>query len=58
VNVADAQVGSYARYLMLNGTPREEAVKAAQNVDHPATSTRFALRRTRAQAVTAPSTAQ
>jgi hypothetical protein len=58
VDVSDAEVGSYARYLMLNGAPRDEAVKAAQNVDHPAASTRFALRRTRSQAPAAPATAQ
>jgi hypothetical protein len=28
--------GSYARYLMLNGTPRAEAIRAAQAIDHPA----------------------
>jgi len=33
---ADAQVGSYARYLMLNGVPRADAVVAARNIDHPA----------------------
>ena len=38
------EVGSYARYLMLNGVPRDEAVKAARNIDHPAASTHFALR--------------
>jgi hypothetical protein len=31
----DTEVGSYARYLMLNGTTRDEAIKAAQNTDHP-----------------------
>ena len=43
VNV-DADAGSYARYLMLNGTPRDEALKAAQNIDHPS-ATRFAFHR-------------
>jgi hypothetical protein len=33
---ADAELGSYARYLMLNGATREQAVAAARNVDHPA----------------------
>lgn len=27
--------GSYARYLMLNGATREDALVAARNVDHP-----------------------
>jgi hypothetical protein len=27
--------GSYARYLMLNGATRENALVAARNVDHP-----------------------
>lgn len=34
----DAQVGSYARYLMLNGKPREQAMAEAFNIDHPAAS--------------------
>jgi hypothetical protein len=34
----DAQVGSYARYLMLNGKPREQALAEAFNIDHPAAS--------------------
>ncbi len=33
----DAQVGSYARYLMLNGKPRDRAIAEARNVDHQAT---------------------
>lgn len=41
------QPGSYARYLMLNGTPRDAAMTAARNIDHPAPSTHFALRGTR-----------
>jgi hypothetical protein len=28
--------GSYARYLMLNGTPRDVAIAEARNIDHPA----------------------
>lgn len=32
----DAELGSYARYLMLNGATREAAIAAARNVDHPA----------------------
>ena len=34
---ADAQLGSYARYLMLSATPRAQAIVAARNIDHPAT---------------------
>jgi hypothetical protein len=33
---ADPELGSYGRYLMLNGTPRDQAVAAARNIDHPA----------------------
>jgi len=33
----DSEVGSYARYLMLNGVTRDEAIAAARNTDHPAT---------------------
>ena len=40
----NGEVGSYARYLMLNGKPRDEALKEAQNIDHPAPSKYFALR--------------
>jgi hypothetical protein len=36
VVAADEELGSYARYLMLNGATREEAVAAARNIDHPA----------------------
>jgi hypothetical protein len=32
----DEQLGSYARYLMLNGATRENAVVAARNIDRPA----------------------
>jgi hypothetical protein len=32
----DQELGSYARYLMLNGATRDDAVAAARNVDHPA----------------------
>jgi hypothetical protein len=35
--------GSYARYLMLNGTPRDVALAEARNIDHPAPSRHFAL---------------
>lgn len=33
---ADEELGSYGRYLMLNGATREEAITAARNIDHPA----------------------
>lgn len=36
VAAADAELGSYGRYLMLNGATREHAVAAARNIDHPA----------------------
>jgi len=32
----DPELGSYARYLMLNGETRDNAVAAARNIDHPA----------------------
>ena len=32
----DQELGSYARYLMLNGATRGDAVVAARNIDHPA----------------------
>ncbi len=32
---ADDEAGSYARYLMLNGATREEALASARNIDHP-----------------------
>jgi len=32
----DQELGSYARYLMLNGATRDDAVAAARNIDHPA----------------------
>jgi hypothetical protein len=44
VEVADSDAGSYARYLMLNGKTRDEAIKEAQYVDHRPEPTRFALR--------------
>ena len=40
--VADQELGSYARYLMLNGATREEALVAARNVDHPVVRSRVA----------------
>ena len=33
---SDDELGSYGRYLMLNGATRDEAVAQARNVDHPA----------------------
>ena len=36
VAAADEELGSYARYLMLNGATREDAIDAARNIDHPA----------------------
>ena len=33
---ADEELGSYARYLMLNCATRDEALAAARNIDHPA----------------------
>ncbi len=44
ISAKSEDVGSYARYLMLNGRTREEAVRAAWNIDHPAPSKHFALR--------------
>jgi hypothetical protein len=41
---ADEALGSYARYLMLNGATREQAIAAARNVDHAPTRTLLALR--------------
>lgn len=37
VVAADAELGSYARYLMLNGATRPDAIAAARNIDHPVT---------------------
>jgi len=41
---ADEALGSYARYLMLNGATREQAIAAARNVDHAPTRTLLAQR--------------
>jgi hypothetical protein len=38
----DPELGSYARYLMLNGATRDDAVAAARNIDHPAARKRVA----------------
>ncbi len=48
------EVGSYARYLMLNGKPRDEAIKIAQNIDHPEPSKLFALRGAKASVDAVP----
>jgi hypothetical protein len=42
-SAGDEQLGSYARYLMLNGATRENAVVAARNIDRPVDA--FASRR-------------
>jgi hypothetical protein len=39
IDVGGNAPGSYARYLMLNGTPRDVALVQARNIDHPATAT-------------------
>jgi len=41
---ADDQLGSYGRYLMLNGVTRDEAVADARNIDHPVVRSRLAAR--------------
>ena len=41
---ADEEAGSYARYLMLNGATRDEALAAARNVDHPVVRSRVATK--------------
>ena len=41
---SDDELGSYGRYLMLNGATRDEALSAARNVDHPAVRSRVARR--------------
>jgi hypothetical protein len=42
--VADQELGSYGRYLMLNGATREAALDASRNIDHPAAHRRVASR--------------
>jgi len=32
---AGAELGSYGRYLMLNGKSRDEAIAEARSIDHP-----------------------
>jgi len=51
---ADDEAGSYARYLMLNGATREEALASARNIDHPAVRSRVAGRGPVAADATAP----
>ena len=51
---ADDEAGSYARYLMLNGATREEALASARNIDHPALRSRVADRGTVATDAKAP----
>jgi hypothetical protein len=41
---ADDELGSYGRYLMLNGVTRDEAVAVARNIDHPVVRSRLAGR--------------
>ena len=41
---ADQELGSYGRYLMLNGATRETALAASRNVDHPVARERVATR--------------
>jgi hypothetical protein len=40
----DTELGSYGRYLMLNGATREDAIAAARNIDHPAPRKVLAIR--------------
>lgn len=42
VVASDQELGSYGRYLMLNGATRDEALVAARNVDHPVVRSRVA----------------
>jgi hypothetical protein len=41
---ADQELGSYARYLMLNGATRDEALAAARNIDHSVVRSRVAAK--------------
>ncbi|MFL6697140.1 MAG: hypothetical protein ACJ8GJ_08250 [Vitreoscilla sp.] len=51
---ADQEAGSYARYLMLNGATRDEALAAARNIDHPSASSRVAAQGRASTAAKAP----
>ena len=44
VVAADQELGSYGRYLMLNGATREAALAASRNIDHPVARDRVATR--------------
>ncbi len=39
---ADQELGSYGRYLMLNGATRDAALVTARSVDHPVVRSRVA----------------
>ena len=54
VAAADQELGSYARYLMLNGATREDAIVAARNIDHPAPRKVLASRSRAGAAATTP----
>ena len=41
---AGQELGSYGRYLMLNGATREAALEASRNIDHPVVRSRLAVR--------------
>ena len=56
VAAGDQELGSYARYLMLNGATHDDAVAAARNIDHPA-GRKLVASRDRAHPA-APSTAR
>jgi hypothetical protein len=58
IDAADAEVGSYARYLMLNGKTRDEAILEARNVDHASATRTFAWHRAPKQAAGAATTQQ
>ena len=49
----DGELGSYGRYLMLNGVTREAAIAAARHVDHP-DARRVVARQDRARGEGAP----
>jgi hypothetical protein len=36
IDTRQDDAGAYAHYLMLNGVTRDEAIRAAQGIDHPA----------------------
>jgi hypothetical protein len=55
--VADEELGSYGRYLMLNGATRDEALAQARNVDHPVPR-KVVASRSRATTATTPTVRQ